>query len=140
MRRLPRNAGVSPASLSILLLLSTCASCTNLHTSTPSHGQINHIVIAWLKNPGDENDRQKLINTSRTFLQIPGVVSVSAGRPIPSTRPVVDSTFDVAVVIVFRDEAALRAYDAHPIHKQAVEEVLKPLVKKQIVYDLTDAQ
>jgi hypothetical protein len=126
--------------LPIIPLIFACLSCSNLHSSAARPGRVNHVVVAWLKNPGDENDRQKLIHTSRQFLEIPGVISVSAGRAIPSTRPVVDSSFDVAVVIVFRDEAALRAYDIHPIHKQAVEDVLKPLVKKQIVYDLTDAQ
>ena len=53
------------------------------------------------------------------------------------TRPVVDSSFDVAVVVTFEDEAALRAYDAHPTHKQAVEEVLRPLVGKLVIYDVT---
>jgi hypothetical protein len=123
-----------------MFLALVCAACTKLHTTSNSHGRVNHIVVAWLKNPGNEADRQKLIDTSRKFLQIPGVINVSAGRAVPSTRPVVDSTFDVAVVIVFRDEAALRSYDVHPIHRQAVDEVLKPLVKKQIVYDLSDAQ
>ena len=55
---------------------------------------------------------------------------------MPSTRPVVDSSFDLAVLIAFEDEAALRAYDAHPTHKRAVEGVLRPLVGKFVIYDV----
>jgi hypothetical protein len=63
---------------------------------------------------------------------------VSAGTTLPSTRPAVDSSFDVAVVMTFRDESALRAYDAHPSHKKAVDEVLRPLVARLVIYDFRE--
>jgi hypothetical protein len=94
-------------------------------------------VLCWLKTPGDEAGRQKIIETSKRFESIPGVVSVTSGRVLPSTRPVVDSSYDVGILITFTDEAALRAYDGHPTHRKAVDEVLKPLVGKFVVYDFT---
>ena len=66
------------------------------------------------------------------------MVKVAAGRAIPSERPVVDDSFDVAIVMAFKDQAALRAYDNHPDHKKAVEETLKPLVGKMVIYDFLD--
>ncbi|MDQ3439707.1 MAG: Dabb family protein [Planctomycetota bacterium] len=92
-------------------------------------------MLCWLKTPGDVAARQKIVETSRTFESIPGVVSVTCGRALPSTRPVVDSSYDVAIMITFADEGALHAYDGHPTHKQAVDEVLKPLVGKFLIYD-----
>ena len=99
---------------------------------------VTHVVVCWLKQPGNESDRAKLIHASYTFRSIPGVQNVTAGRPIPSTRPVVDSSFDVAVVIQFKSEAALRDYEQHPLHQKAVSDVLKPLTAGILIYDVRD--
>jgi len=79
--------------------------------------------------------RQKLIAASETFRTLPGVEKVIAGLPIASTRPAVDASFDVSVVMIFNDAAALRAYEQSPQHRQAVADVLKPYVARFIVYD-----
>jgi len=125
--------------IALLLLIARCANgkCP-FARSTPA--QANHVVLCWLKEPGNEAQRQQLIDASYTFRKIPGVVSVSAGRSIASTRPVVDSSFDVGIVIVFTDEAALHAYDQNPIHKKAVSDVLRPLTAKLVIYDVKRAE
>src|SRR5688500_12404699 len=87
-----------------------------VHNPRTHAGQITHIVLLWLKQPGDAAAIDKIIKTSREFTKIPGVVSVRAGRPLPSTRPVVDSTFDVGLSMTFTDAAALNAYEVHPQH------------------------
>ena len=113
------------------LMISGCAS---LRPS--SGGQIEHVVVIWLKQPQNETQQQQLIQRSKKFNQIPGVLRVTAGAMLPSPRMGVDSTFDVAVVITFASEQALREYDQHPIHKQAVQEVLAPLAAKFVIYDV----
>ena len=123
-----------------LTLLVFAVSCQQSHPShTPERAKpraaVTHVVFVWLKTPGDAEARRKVIETSKTFKTIPGVVSVTSGTALPSTRPVVDSSYDVAVVMGFIDEAALRAYDQHPTHKKAVEEVLRPLAGKILIYD-----
>jgi hypothetical protein len=100
--------------------------------------RVTHVVVCWLKTPGDEHARQQLIDDSMSFAKIPGVVHVSAGRVLPSTRPAVDSSFDVAVVMKFRDQKALEGYAAHPIHLRAVERTLKPLVARYVIYDYVE--
>lgn len=102
-------------------------------------GRVAHVVLLWLKTPGDAAAIDKIIQTSREFRQIPGVISIKAGRPIPSTRPVVDSSYDVGLVMMFADEAALQAYETHPQHVKAVHEVLRPLAAKFQVYDIKEA-
>jgi hypothetical protein len=81
-----------------------------------------------------------LIDASHDFVgKIPGLVSVDAGRVSPSTRPSVDSSYDVAIVMTFVDEAALIGYGKSPQHQQAVRDVLRPLVDHYVVYDFIDA-
>lgn len=94
-----------------------------------------HVVVCWLKNPGNADERAALIRESKGLGEIPGVLHVSAGTVLPSTRPAVDSSFDVAIVMTFKDEASLAEYASHPKHLAAVERTLKPLVAKYVVYD-----
>ena len=107
--------------------------CASMRPS--AGGEIDHVVIVWLKDHGNAQQRQQMIDRSKTFTQIPGVLSVSVGTCLPSTRPVVDSSYDVALVMRFADERALHEYDQHPIHKKAVQELLAPLAAKFVIYD-----
>ncbi len=59
------------------------------------------------------------------------------GTAVASERPIVDSSFDVALVISFTDKAALDSYLTHPLHVQLVEQTLKPLVERILVYDFS---
>ena len=100
-----------------------------------NYNPFRHVVIVWLKDPASAEARQKVIVASYGFTAIPGVLSVSAGPSVPSPRAVVDSSYDVGVVITVQDRAALAAYLEHPTHKHAVQEVLGPLARQIVVYD-----
>ena len=124
---------MKPIAATLLLLV---ASCQSFQRDPGGGGTVEHVVICWLKTPGDASARQRVIDTSNAFMGvIPGLLRVSVGAALPSTRPAVDSSFDVAVVMTFRDEASLRAYEDHPRHKKAVDEVLRPLVARLLIYD-----
>lgn len=97
-----------------------------------------HIVLCWLKEPGDSEGRDKIIETSKHFSEIPGVLSVRTGQVLPSEREIVDSSFDVAIVLWFRNKEEMSEYLVHPAHKKAVKDVLQPLVKKIVVYDFVE--
>lgn len=116
-------------------LLTSCAQFGYQKAAAP--GEVEHIVMMWLKKKGDAATRAQIIATAQGFKDIPGIVALSAGEPIPSKRPVVDSSFDVAIVIRFKDKAALDAYEKNPKHVKAVTEVLKPAVGKLVVHDYT---
>jgi hypothetical protein len=118
-----------------VVLLGGCASIAPANNSP----RFVHIVILWLKNPGNAADRQTLVDTSRNFVgKIPGLVSVSAGNVLPSARPVVDSTYDVGVVMVFDSKEAFENYPSTAAHQHAMKEVLGPLVDHYRVYDFTE--
>ena len=134
---------LSAAALLLVSVLVGLAGCQtsgsgqkSTHATVHPQGTVAHIVLFWLKTPGDADAVRKIIETSETFRAIPGVVDLTVGRPIPSTRPVVDSSFDVGLVIMFADEAALQAYETHPTHAAAVKGTLRPLTSKIQVYDV----
>lgn len=127
----------------IFLLLFLCilpvrAQAQNQSLPDRWDGAVKHVVLVWLKEPGNEQIRRQLIETSKSFEEIPGVVDVSAGTPLGSERPVVDDSFDVAVIITFQSIEAMQNYETHPIHTKAVEEVLRPVTDRMVVYDFED--
>ncbi len=120
----------------LFVLVAADSSANPVERGNTSSGQVDHIVIAWLKQPGNKTARRDFVRITKSFADLPGVLSHDVGVVLPSQRKVVDSSFDVAAVIRFKDKAALMAYLKHPKHKKAVKELLKPLVKKLAVYDV----
>ena len=112
------------------LFLSSCASVP------PPKGSVEHIVLAWLKKPGDAADRAKIVAASKSLkADIAEVQSLRVGQALPSDREIVDDSFDIALVMTFKDKAAMDRYEKHPAHVKAVTDVLKPLTAKIVVHD-----
>ena len=120
------------------LALTSCSTSTcPFAPASPKHGKIEHIVLAWLKQPGNAGDRAKLIAAAKSLkAQIKEVQSLDVGLAVPSDRPVVDSSFDVGLVMSFNSKADLDSYGKNPAHVKALTEVLKPLTKRMQVYDI----
>jgi hypothetical protein len=131
-----RTGASPPAFCRALLCLLALASLPPLAPAHAAGTGIEHIVIVWLNDPGNRADRERILAESRVLTAIPGVTGLRSGRMIPSPRPVVDSSFDVALIVSLSAREALQAYLTHPVHVQLVEETLKPLVKKILVYDI----
>lgn len=96
---------------------------------------VEHVVVVWLKSPGNAEHRRRIITASEILREIPGVTGLRTGEVIQSDRSIVDSSFDVALIVSFADQAAMQAYLTHPVHVELVEQTLKPLVEKILVYD-----
>lgn len=116
-----------------ILLLSTLCACSLLSSSPPP---VKHIIVVWLKEPGNTEHQQSLLQASQLLIKIPGILSVQGGTVISSKRAVVDSSFDIALVITMRDREVLSHYAQHPLHQQLLEEELKPLVERYRVFDV----
>lgn len=117
------------------LFLASCA--TSAIAPPASKGSVDHVVLIWLKRPGNAQDKQALAAAAEELRAIPGIKSLNHGPALPSDRPVVDDSFDTGLVIHFDSAAALNAYETHPLHVKKVTEVLKPLSRKIVVYDVT---
>lgn len=97
---------------------------------------IEHIVFVWLNEPGNAAHREQVLTASEILTGIPGVTGLKSGQVAASDRPVVDSSYDVGLIVSLEDQAALDSYLAHPLHVHLVEDTLKPLVRRIQVYDL----
>ena len=99
---------------------------------------IQHVVLCWLKEPRNQLHRNQIIEVSKTFRNIPGVLEVRVGEVIESDRAIVDDSFDVAILVVVPDGKCLQDYLDHPLHQKAKKKVLLPLVKKVVIYDFQE--
>jgi Stress responsive A/B Barrel Domain len=126
--------------IALLLIAASCQTAKSPTSVQMTAGDVQHVVICWLKIPGDETARKSLIDATRSFADIRGVTSVRVGRVLPSTRPVVDSSYDVGIVMTFKDTAAMADYESDPKHLAAVRDVLKPFVARYVIYDFIDGK
>jgi hypothetical protein len=130
--RCSRLAGTATLTICVSVFLDACSI-----TPTPST-TVTHVVLMWLKNPESAADRAQLVRASRSLRMIPGVLQVQTGRTVPLPRAGVDQSFDLGVVITFRDRAALQRYEKDPRHVAAVRYYLRPLVRRYVVYNSND--
>jgi hypothetical protein len=96
---------------------------------------VSHVVMVWLKEPGNEAQRLAFINASRELNDFPGIISRHVGVVQSSDRAIVDDTFDVAVTVTMKNKAAMKAYLNDPKHKKILKEKIKPLVNRVVAYD-----
>ena len=124
--------------LSLIPLLAL-SGCISIQIGTPPEQKvIHHFVLCWLKEPGNAEHRQQIVEATESFREIPGVLAARAGQVIPNDRSIVDDSFDVGILILVPDGKRLTEYLEHPIHQKAKEEVLLPLVEKIVVYDFQE--
>jgi hypothetical protein len=117
----------------LMLLPYVLSSCVS---GGGTKAEVVHVVLAWQKKPGDKVDREKLIQAAKELkADIQVMQGLAVGAVLPSERPIVDDSFDVAFVMRFKNQGDLAAYEKHPVHVQKVTEVLKPLTSKVVVHD-----
>jgi len=123
----------------VLLLLQVSVLCflslTVNSVSAQENKKITHVVMVWLKQPGNEQQRTQFIKASEQLSDLPGIISRHVGVVKTSDRAIVDDTFDVAVTVTMENEAALKAYLNHPKHKELLKEKIKPLTNRVVAYD-----
>jgi hypothetical protein len=97
--------------------------------------QVSHVVLVWLKQPGNEAMRKQFLDNSQRLSKLPGIINRHVGVAMVSERQIVDDSFDVAITVTLKNKAALDAYLNNPEHKKIVQGN-KPLVGKIIAYDI----
>ena len=120
----------------IILALLVLAGCAG--TGTGRAGPVHHVVVCWLKEPGNPDHCRQIIEASKSFKHIPGVLDIRAGKIMPTDRRIADNTFDLAVIISFKDRKSLAGYFADPRHTESSRKILQPLVRKTVVYDVIE--
>lgn len=89
-------------------------------------GTIIHSVYFWLKAGITSSEEKEFLNFFKVLRKIPGVKTLSVGKPAPTTkRDVTDNTFDYNLIITFDNLKAINIYESHPEHVKAAQEYSK---------------
>ncbi|MGD8934025.1 MAG: Dabb family protein [Gammaproteobacteria bacterium] len=121
---------------SLLLLLLVC----NTAAAEFTDRGVVHTVYLWLKNPANQQERERLLIATDRLRTIPGVREIRFGEVIESSRNIVDDSFDVGIYFYFSDVAAMNQYLVHPLHREVVEQDIKPVVERIVVHDFRDTK
>jgi len=93
-----------------------------------------HHVYFWLKKPGNEADRAKLMEGLEKLSAVPNIKMVHIGTPAETNRSVIERGYAVSWLCFFKNLEDEEIYQKHPIHLKFVEEY-SHLWEKVIVYD-----
>jgi hypothetical protein len=135
MRRFRESKGIGLGAFATVAIFTSVllGACLQPPPVSPT---VTHVLLMWLKHPERSADRAQLIRAAHSLRMIPGVLRVEARRAVPTLAPGVDRSFDLGVVITFRDRAALQRYEKDPRHADAMHRYLRPLVRHYEVYNL----
>ncbi|MBK1859177.1 Dabb family protein [Cerasicoccus arenae] len=117
-------------------LFAMLAGCQTMPSaeSSPEPGAVFHFLAIWLKDPTDQAARERIATQTEAWRDYPGVISTVCGQGLPGERTIVQN-YDLGVMIVFTNEAALRAYEQDPAHQHIIREILAPAAEKVMIYD-----
>ena len=113
------------------------SACTSVETTKSQENSVVHVVLIWLKEPGNKEHIQQVIEVSNQLKEIPGIQEMRVGKSITSDRKIVDDSFDVGLYMIFDNQEDMETYLVHPEHKKAVTTILRPLANKILVYDIS---
>jgi hypothetical protein len=118
------------------ILLGTFIWTSAAEPKPDKEGKLYHVGLVWLKDPGNAEQRKKIIEAAHSFAkEIPEVESLSVGQTLPQTSSYADGSFDVCFVMRLQDKAAMDRYGANPVHQQAAREIFLPLSTRILFYD-----
>ena len=136
--RVAKNFPIRAATIAVALVAAMFLTGCATAPQPARAGKLYHVGLVWLKEPGNPEHRQKIIEAAHSFARaIPEVQFLSVGQSPPSTSPYVDDSFDICLVMRLEDKAALDRYGIHPVHQKAAQEVVLPLSQKILFYDFT---
>lgn len=94
-----------------------------------------HVVLFWLKNPTDKNNRAEFEKAMNTFLETSKYAKTKHfGVPAKTNRPVVDSSYTYCLKTTFLNIEEHDKYQVEPAHKLFISEASK-LWEKVLIYD-----
>lgn len=95
------------------------AGCVAEPVSPIDSASFVHVVLFKAKTGSPDAVAKSLIEDVRSLLTtIPTVKGLWVGRPGASNRPIVDSNYDVGLMILFEDQKGMQTYLDSPQHTQ----------------------
>ena len=111
---------------------------TSAQAAAARSGQVTHVMVFWLKRPGNVDDQNFLLRALRTLRRARGVNDMRVGRALPGDWPDVEQSFDLGVVMTFRDREAFEKFERDQRREQAIDAMLRPLVRRYTVYNFVN--
>lgn len=93
-----------------------------------------HVVYFWLQDDVDASQKNAFIEGLKGLEKIRTVRRIHVGIPADTQRAVADNSYDIALVVYFRDCAGYTFYQDHPLHLDLIRKT-KSLIKMMTVYD-----
>ena len=93
-----------------------------------------HHVYFWLSNPESSADRNQLIEGLDKLSSVATIKTFHIGLPAATSREVIDSSYSVSWLLLFKNKEDQDSYQTDPIHLKFVEDC-KHLWSKVVVYD-----
>lgn len=122
-------------SLFILVMSFSLAVAHSEESKKATVAKLHQIGLVWLKDAGDEEKRQKVIDAVHEFGRaIPEVKSAVIGTSAGQESPYLDTSYDLCFILTFEDEESRQRYNEHPVHQKAAQEVFLPLSEKLQFY------
>lgn len=106
---------------------------TDLTTTAPNTLFVHHVLF-YLKNPGSEADKAKLLEGLNKLAKVPTIKFVHIGTPAATTRPVIERTYAFSWLCFFDSPADEESYQKHPIHDD-FRTNYSSLWEKVVIYD-----
>jgi hypothetical protein len=127
----------TPMQMSSIVLMFSMFLAGAAFAAETDNGGVIHTVFLWQKEPGNEVHQRQLLLATNRLRAIPGVLDIHFGEKIESDRDIVDDSFDIGITMYFSDAEAMNEYLVHPLHRAIVEQEIRPLVDRIVVYDFS---
>jgi len=97
-----------------------------------------HHVFFWLRNKISDADREDLLAGLQTLAAIEPKISIHIGVKASTNRPVIDTSYDFSLLMIFNNLEEQESYQIHPTHQEFVKNC-QHLWEKVTIYDSVDA-
>ena len=119
----------------LFFLLISCFGFSASHAEAQSQNAgFIHVVYFWLKEGTTSAQRTEMVKQLKSLRELKVVRKLSIGGPANTPRPVVDNSYDIALIVEFRDRAAQDSYLVSQKHLDVVA-AIDGYIQKMQVYD-----
>ena len=95
---------------------------------------VQHVNFWWLKEPGNEQHMEALIQASLGMKAIPGVSDVRVGPRVGMADSFNVDPYDLGLIVSFESQEALDIYHPHELHQHTIALSLKYSAKNEYFY------
>lgn len=98
-----------------------------------------HHVYFWLKEPQSKEAAEKLVEGLEGLSKVKTIQMFHIGKPADTNREVIDRSYAISWLALFKDKADQDSYQVDPIHLRFVE-LYSHLWSRVVVYDSVDVK